>query len=269
MEIYNSEDIRLFPGQAVKALTRASNKDSQKIGFFIRSTDNGANNQGLESVQQRAGLVKFKNVLLVLTIIKINNDDHEIFDVWWNYHAPDGPSLFHKMSEQENIIFNLCDDHGVFCFFEAPNEFRKFFEYLSRVLDHAKSWTEVEFDRAVTGFCAQHYPKSALWNMIQSDLLNTEIDKKRDFTVNDYPGYIPADLKDFYVYKSDKGHCIRIIPSNREAEVAHGIIEEMLEAAPIKTVLRCGFRWLKGYPVAPIPFIPGHGLATPPDDCEF
>jgi len=87
--------------------------------------------------------------------------------------------------------------------------------------------------------------------------------------VDDYPGFIPPDLKDFYVYMHDKGHCIKIIPSNLEAKLEISNPEQFLEAAPVKTVLRCGFRWFRGYPVAPIPLIPGYGLAAPPDDCEF
>lgn len=269
MEIFDSEDIRLFPGQAIKALSQALDGNSQKIGFFIRPVDDSMDIPTLMEVQQRAGLVRFKNVLLVLTIFKINNDDREIFDIWWNYHAPDGPSLFHKMSEQETIIFHLCDDQGTLSSLEAPNEFRKFFEYLSKIMDQTNPWTEIEFERSVTGFCAQNYPKLSLWDIVKSDALKNETADKEEFTSNDYPGYIPTDLKDFYAYTPAKGHCIRIIPSNREDEVNVANVEDILEPAPVKTVLRCGFRWFKGYPVAPIPFIPGHGLAIPPDDCEF
>ena len=269
MEIYDSEDIRLFPGQAVKALSGAVNGDSQQIGLFLRPIDDHVDIPYLVDVQQRGGLVQFKNVLLVLTILKINNDDREIFDVWWNYHAPNGPSLFDKMSKQDTIIFHLCDDQGTRSSLAGPNEFKNFFEYVTKVFDRTTPWTEIEFDRAVTGFCAKNYPKLSLWNMVQSDTLKIVREEKRDFTVNEYPGYIPPDLRDFYVYESDKGHCLRIIPSNMEAEAEFSHIDQVLEAAPVKTVLRCGFRWLKGYPVAPIPFIPGYGLAIPPDDREF
>ena len=205
----------------------------------------------------------------LLTILKINNDDREIFDVWWNYHAPNGPSLFDKMSKQDTIIFHLCDDQGTRSSLAAPNEFKNFSNTLLRFSIEQPHGLKIEFDRAVTGFCAKNYPKLSLWNMVQSDTLKTAGEKRRDFTVNEYPGYIPPDLRDFYVYESDKGHCLRIIPSNMEAEAEFSHIDQVLEAAPVKTVLRCGFRWLKGYPVAPIPFIPGYGLAIPPDDREF
>ncbi|MGC8660088.1 MAG: hypothetical protein ACP5U1_13545 [Desulfomonilaceae bacterium] len=269
MEIYDSKDIRLSPGQAIKALSKTLDGRSQAIGFFIRPVNDDMDIPPLVEVEQRAGLVRFKNVLLVLTIIKINNDEREIFDIWWNYHAPDGPSMFHKMSEQETIIFRLCDDQGILSSIETTNEFRRFFEHLTRILEQTKSWTEIEFERSVTGFCAQNYPKLSLWEMVRSNNLKTESAKKEQFTSDDYPGNIPADLKDFYAYTTTKGHCIRIIPSNRENEVNIANVEEILEPAPVKTVLRCGFRWLKGYPVAPVPFIPGHGLAIPPDDFEF
>ena len=58
-------DIRLFPGQAVKALSGAVNGDSQQIGFFLRPIDDQVDIPDLVDVQQRGGLVQFKNVLLV------------------------------------------------------------------------------------------------------------------------------------------------------------------------------------------------------------
>ncbi len=269
MEIFDSDDIRLFPGQGVKALCRSSNGNSQEVGFFLRPIEDSTGRTDTVDVQQRAGLVKFNDVLLVLTILKINNSDGDIFDVWWNFHAPNGPSWFSRMSKQEDIIVHLCDEHGARSTIKITNEFRKFFGYLLRVLDHASPWTEIEFDRAVIGFCAENYPKSSLWDMVQSDSSRTESDKRQSHSVNDYPGFIPLDLRDFYRYEPEMGHCVSIIPSNREDEAASLNIEDFLEPAPVKTVLRCGVRWIKGYPVAPIPFIPGHGLAIPPEDVEF
>lgn len=269
MEIHDSEDVHLFPGQCVKALCRTMKGGSQDIGFFVRPIDDSTDLPYLIDVQQRGGLVKFNDVLLVLTILKINDNDQEIFDVWWNYHAPDGPSLFKKMSEQENVMVHLCDERGTRSFVETPNSFKKFFDYLLRVISRTKPWTEIEFDRSVAGFCAQSYPKASLWEMVQSEKVNTGEEHERKITGGDYPGFIPLDLREFYIYSPDKGHCIKIIPSILEMEATKENPEQFLRPAPVKTVLRCGFRWLKGYPVAPIPFIPSHGLAIPPEDLEF
>jgi hypothetical protein len=105
--------------------------------------------------------------------------------------------------------------------------------------------------------------------MVQSEKVKTEAEHERKITEDDYPGLIPFDLREFYIYTPDKGHCIKIIPSILEIEATREDPEQFLQPAPVKTVLRCGFRWLKGYPVAPIPFIPCHGLAIPPEDLEF
>ncbi len=86
---------------------------------------------------------------------------------------------------------------------------------------------------------------------------------------DEYQGYIPENLKFLYSYVTDKGHCIKVVPSIFEQDAISGDPEDFLHPAPVKTVLRCGIRWVKGYPVAPIPFIPGHGLAAPPEDNEM
>ncbi len=75
MEIFDSDDIRLFPGQGVKALCRSSNGNSQEVGFFLRPIEDSTGKPDPVDVRQRAGLVKFNDVLLVLTILKINNSD--------------------------------------------------------------------------------------------------------------------------------------------------------------------------------------------------
>lgn len=269
MEIHSSEDIRLFPGQGIKALYRDMNDNFQSIGFFARPIEDSTDVPFLKDVLQRGGLVQFNKVLLVLTMLKLNNNDKDIFDIWWNYHAPDGPALFEKMSKQEYIKVHLCDERTTLSVLRTTNGFKKFFASLLRVLERSGSWTEVEFERAVAKFCAENHPKKSLWSMVQRSFLNPEIETNRQLNPEDYPGFIPYDLRAFYVYTPDMGHCIKVIPSNLEIEVQTADPNQFLLAAPVRSVLRCGFRWLRGFPVAPIPFIPGHGLATPPEDIEF
>ena len=96
-----------------------------------------------------------------------------------------------------------------------------------------------------------------------------DTDSGRIPDIEDYPDPIPDELRPFYTYLPEQGHCIRIIPSMLEEEATKGNPDKYLYPAPVKTVLRCGIRWVQGYPVAPIPFIPGHGLAVPPDDAEY
>ncbi len=269
MEIHSSEDIRLYPGQGVKALYRDIIDNFQSIGFFLRPIEDSMGVSSLEDVQQRGGLVQFNRVLLVLTILKLNNKDSDIFDIWWNYHAPDGPALFERMSKQEHIKVHLCDERGTLSLFRANNSFKTFFACLPKILSRSAPWTEVEFERAVAKFCAENHPKKSLWSMVQRSFMNPVIETDRQLNPDDYPGFIPNDLRVFYAYTPDMGHCIKIIPSNLEAQVNTGDPQQFLLAAPVRSVLRCGFRWLRGYPVAPVPFIPGYGLATPPEDIEF
>ena len=66
MEIHSSEDIRLYPGQGVKALYRDMIDNFQSIGFFLRPIEDSTAVSSLEDVQQRGGLVQFHRVLLVL-----------------------------------------------------------------------------------------------------------------------------------------------------------------------------------------------------------
>ena len=75
MEIHDPEDIRLFPGQCVKALRPTMKGRSQEIGFFVRPLDDSTDIPYLIDVQQRGGIVKFNNVLLVLTMLKMNDDE--------------------------------------------------------------------------------------------------------------------------------------------------------------------------------------------------
>jgi hypothetical protein len=173
------------------------------------------------------------------------------------------------MAEQERFIVHLYGEDGRYQSVEMENRFKRFFSSLPDLFDQSPEWTEVEFDRAVRGFCAESYPKENLWELIQLGGEPQDIAPKTSQGIDDYPGVIPEQLRPFYDYLPDQGHCIKVIPSMFEDKAVEGNPSEFLYSAPVKTVLRCGIRWVKGYPVAPIPFIPGHGLAVPPDDTEL
>jgi len=214
-------------------------------------------------------LVRFDEVILVVTMLRVNQGSDSLFDIWWDYHAPDAESRFRQMAQQERVTVHFYSDEGKRFSIETENSFRKFFTDLLVLLPKTKPWTEVEFDRALRGFCAQAYPKENLWEMIESGTISKTAKTASDVGIDDYPGIIPPELRPFYAYLGEQGHSIRIIPSTLENEAAKGNPEDYMHPAPVKTVLRCGIRWIKGYPVAPIPFIPGHGLAVPPDDTEL
>jgi hypothetical protein len=268
MELLDPKKVRLLPGESMGGMFATGAGQDREVGIFLRSSY-GAFRRNGNLIHQRAGLIHFNDVLLVLTMIKAGGDSEELFDIWWNYHSQAGPEHFKRMAEQERLVLYFYDDGGKPVSVETENEFRSFFASLPELLKKAKTWTEIEFDRAVRGFCSQSYPKENLWEMIQLRPAAPEVVPVADKTPDAYRGHIPEDLRPFYVYDSEKGHCIRIIPSMLEGDVMPYNAEDLLLPAPIKTVLRCGIRWVKGYPVAPIPLIPGHGLAVPPEDTEL
>jgi hypothetical protein len=269
MQIVDPDKIRLVPGQSVQAIYSTEPDGTGKVGLFVRALSGVEDQDWEEGIEQRAGLIRFDDVLLVVTMIKILRTDQEFFDVWWNYHAPDGSTEFQRMSEQDIVTVHFYDEDGKKFTIDTQNGFRKFFGDVQKVFGKTKPWTEVEFDRAVRGFCAQSYPKENLWEMIEMGSHLRESAEDRTPGLETYPGIIPEELKSFYVYTEDQGHCIRVIPSTLEEDATTGNPEEHLHPAPVKTVLRCGIRWTRGFPVAAVPFIPGHGLAVPPDDAEF
>jgi hypothetical protein len=269
VQMIDPEKIRLVPGQSVQGIFASRPEGARDVGLFIRGLP-GVEFQDRDlGIEQRAGLVRFDDVLLVVTMIKITRTNEEIFDVWWNYHAPEGLAQFKRMSEQEILTVHFYNEKGKRFSIDTENGFRKFFSDLQTLIARTKPWTEVEFDRAVRSFCAQSYPKENLWEMIELGSSLKDSIQAQPPGLDTYPGIIPAELHPFYEYTPEKGHCIRVIPSILEGEATSGNPEEYLHAAPVKTVLRCGIRWTRGYPVVPVPFIPGHGLAVPPDDAEF
>jgi len=269
MELINPELLRLVPGESIEAMYSRNPGDQGEIGFFVRSVTRISHHNGDLAIRQRGGLIKYDDVFLVLTMIEVEGEQTEFFDIWWNYRAPGMPDHFRKMTQQETLTVSFYTETGKEFSIETDNSFRKFFSYLPGVIDQAEPWTEVDFDRALRGFCAQSYPKENLWEMIIHKTEMVELQGAPVQGIDSYPGVIPEELKPFYDYLPTQGHSIKIIPSTFEEKALDGDPEEFLFPAPVKTVLRCGIRWAKGYPVAPIPFIPGHGLAVPPDDTEY
>lgn len=269
MNLINPDKLQLVPGQSIQGIFAPSPNKPEQIGFFVRSATGVIRQNGGLNIRQRAGLIQYNNVLLVVTMIKVEGHIEELFDIWWNYHSQDGAEHFRRIAEQDTLIVHFYDENGKGFQVHTENRFRKFFKYVPSVLQKSKPWTEIEFDRAVRGFCARAYPKENLWEMIELQNIAREPKTSATPGIENYRGTIPEELKKFYVYLPEQGHCIKIIPSMLEQDSISGNPEEFLYPAPVKTVLRCGIRWVKGYPVAPIPFIPGHGLAVPPDDTEF
>jgi hypothetical protein len=269
MELANPDLLRLVPGEGIEATFSESSHAIQQVGFFVRSVSGAAPGNGDVSIRQRGGVIKFEGVFLVLTMIKVEGDTPEFFDIWWNYHARGVAEHFRKMAQQENVTVHFYSESGKEVAVETENSFKKFFSFLPELIEKAEPWTEVEFDRAQRGLCAQSYPKENLWDMIEFRSETIDTTATHSGGIDSYPGIIPDELRPFYDYLPAQGHSIKIIPSMLEEKAMGGNPEEFLFPAPVKTVLRCGTRWAKGFPVAPIPFIPGHGLAVPPDDTEF
>jgi len=267
MEVVDPRKIRLIPGQSIEAIFATETDHKTEVGIFVRTLSDPIPPNGDLGIEERAGVVKFDDLFLVLTMLRIQRPEEELFDVWWNYHASHGAEHFRRMSEQERLAIHFCGEGGREFSLNRKNTFRGFFKSLPGLMRKTRHWTDIEFDRAVRGFCAESYPKENLWEMIQT---KPEIPvREGPITIDDYPGYVPDELRPYYTYVPGQGHLIRVIPSMLEAEAMAAEPDKYLLPAPVKTVLRCGVRWVKGYPVAPIPFIPGHGLAVPPDDAEL
>ncbi|MEW6349955.1 MAG: hypothetical protein AB1646_12890 [Thermodesulfobacteriota bacterium] len=268
MHVIDPDKVRLLPGQSIQASFDANPEQSGVVGFFVRSVFGTDKPNGDLVIKQRAGVIHFNDVVLVVTMLKTEGSLDEYFDIWWNYHAPGGFEQFQQMASQDKIFVHFYADRGRDFSIAIDNHFRKFFANVVSLLKTTEPWTEIEFDRAVRGMCADAYPKDNLWEMLElrGDGKGDELDPNKP---KEYPGFIPPELRPFYEYLPEKGHCIKIIPSSLESEAADGNAEDFLHPAPVKTVLRCGTRWAKGFPVAPIPYIPGIGMAVPPDDTEM
>lgn len=267
MNIIDPDRLRLHPGQGMKGIFTPSGSGGGEIGFFIRSQSGGIRQNGSVAIEQRAGLIQFNEVMLVLTMLKVGQAESELFDIWWNFYSSD--EQFRRMSTQESLSFHFYDETGWTFTTDRENRFKKFFTSLPSLLEKAGRWSESQFDRAVRGFCSQSYPKENLWDLILHGPHPEELDITAPPGLETYPGHVPDELRPYYTYHEELGHCIRVAPSMLEQDVLAGNGEENLLPAPVKTVLRGGVRWVNGYPVAPIPFIPGYGLAVPPEDQEM
>jgi hypothetical protein len=267
MSGFDPDKMRLNPGQCRESIIRNASGESPHVGFFLRSSYGLSPGNGEGSVRLRAGVIHHNDVLLVLTMIGISEGMDEYFDVWWNYHAPAAANDFRLMSRQDTLEIHFCGESGPEVSLLVDNEFKNFFTSLPGVMAKTNPWTDIEFDRAVRGFCAKSYPLENLWGLISAP--EPEASAAAKDGAAGYQGFIPPELQGFYTYNEGSGHCIMVIPSMLAAEAEAGNPSALLHPAPVRTVLRCGFRWLKGHPVAPIPFIPGHGLAVPPEDTEM
>ncbi len=268
MDMVNPEHVRLRPGQSMEAVISTDGDQPGEVAFFVRSLSNGVQPYSDIEIQQRAGVVRYDNVLLALTMLKVTAETEEVFDIWWNYYGKNGMEHFRRIAEQDTIRISFTTEEGVSFSIKTENTFKRFFKPLSRMFEKADSWTDVEFDRAVHGFCALSYPKEKLWNDLEKKPAPQPEPEFHD-AEKVYSGYIPDDLRPFYIYDPEHGHCLKIIPSILEQDALVGNPEELLYPAPIKTALRCDYRWIKGFPIAAIPFIPGMGLAGPPEDKEY
>lgn len=269
MPIILLDDVRLMPGECRHAFLSTDHGGTSDLALIVRPFQPLTLQSAQDEIAQKAGMIKFNDVLLVLTMLRTQESHDEIFDLWWNYHSMEGHREFEILSRQERIPVYFCLRDGQKQFTEIDNKFRKFFSQLAPVMERTQPWTEVEFERALRGFCAEAYPREHLWESLDLKEQIEEAGEKVGGGLDNYSGRIPEDLKDYYVYSIERGHCITVIPSIMEENARSGNPGDYLHAAPIKTVLRCGIRWIRGYPVAPIPFIPGHGLAVPPDDVEL
>ena len=123
-----------------------------EVGFFIRSSSGLIRRNGDLEIGQRAGLIKFDDVFLVLTMLRIDGDEEELFDIWWNYYARGGLDHFRRMSEQEEITIHFYNEEAQAFSVNRENGFRKFFGSVPDVIKKSTHWTDIEFDRAVRGF---------------------------------------------------------------------------------------------------------------------
>ena len=112
MELINPDKIRLVPGQSIEAMFTPGPDNPGEVGFFIRSASGLIRRNGDLDIEQRAGLIKFDDVMLVLTMLRVEGDEEELFDIWWNYHAQGGMEHFRRMSEQENVTIHFYDEEA-------------------------------------------------------------------------------------------------------------------------------------------------------------
>ena len=159
MNFVNPDKIRLVPGQSIEAMFAPGPDNPGEVGFFIRSASGLVRRNGDLDIEQRAGLIKFDDVLLVLTMLRVEGDEEELFDIWWNYHARGGMEHFRRMAEQENVTIHFYNEEAQGFSVNRENGFRRFFNSVPDVIRQSQQWTDIEFDRALRGFCARIVPE--------------------------------------------------------------------------------------------------------------
>jgi hypothetical protein len=107
MELLDPKKLRLLPGQGIEGMFTGGPGQEGEVGLFVRSAYGALRGNGDLGIQQRAGLVHFNDVLLVLTMIRTGTVYEEFFDVWWNYHSRTGPEHFRRMSQQERLMIHF------------------------------------------------------------------------------------------------------------------------------------------------------------------
>lgn len=90
-----------------------------------------------------------------------------------------------------------------------------------------------------------------------------------------YPAELPAELAAWHCYVVDGGHSILVMldpvePGMTVPAAGNGaVVEGALLPAPVKAVLRAGWRVENGYIRTPVRYDPELGLLTDPEDDEF
>lgn len=82
----------------------------------------------------------------------------------------------------------------------------------------------------------------------------------------EYHAPLPPDLARWHLYLVDGGHCIAVALT--AWYTPGGDWESFLCPAPVKSVLRAGYRVDDGYIVADLPYDEARGLVTSPEDDE-
>jgi len=82
-----------------------------------------------------------------------------------------------------------------------------------------------------------------------------------------YPGVLPEGVRDYYFYTRDGGHSLLVVLEN---EYCHGAPpERFVVPAPVKMVLREGYRLQDGYLWARLPYTRDVGLEVRAEDIEY
>ena len=113
MVLIDPKEVSLLPGQGIKAMFEPGPGIPGQVGLFIRSARESVPHNGDIHIEQRAGVVSFNDILLVVTMIKVDSFlTDEYFDIWWDYHSIGGVDHFEQMADQERLVFHFYDAEG-------------------------------------------------------------------------------------------------------------------------------------------------------------